>query len=115
MNHKTGKKGEDLAARYLVNKGYRIIYRNYRTPYGEIDIICEYEKSVIFVEVKTRTNTKYGMPEEAVTIKKRDHIRKTALAFLGSLDRPFAEMRFDVLSIMLKDGDPVIEHIEAAF
>lgn len=98
MNQKTGRKGEDLAARYLIDKGYDIVARNYRTRYGELDIICRLKKTIIFVEVKTRTSQKYGLPQEAVTSKKIDHIRKAALMFLRSLDRPIEQIRFDVLS-----------------
>lgn len=115
VNQRIGKKGEDLAARYLTNKGYQIIARNYRTPYGEIDIICRFHKVIIFVEVKTRTNKKYGLPEEAVTYKKKEHVRKAALAFLDSYDKPFGHMRFDVLGILLLKEHVHIEHIESAF
>ncbi|HWP98462.1 MAG TPA: YraN family protein [Syntrophomonadaceae bacterium] len=115
MKQETGKFGEDLAAAFLRKKGYRIRERNYRTPYGEIDIICQNHQSLIFIEVKTRKTETYGAPYEAVNKKKIDHLKKAASLYLQSLDRPFADIRFDVVSILLQEKGNRIEHIVAAF
>lgn len=115
MNLETGKSGEDLAVHYLCQKGYRIIERNYRTPYGEIDIICQLDRVLVFVEVKTRRNTKFGHPYEAVNRKKIAHLKKAAYIYLQSLNHPYAEVRFDVVSIMIQERGNNIEHIMAAF
>ena len=69
-----GKIGEDLATKYLSSSGYRILERNYRGKQGEIDIIATEKNKIIFVEVKARTNLKYGRPAEAVTKTKQIQI-----------------------------------------
>jgi putative endonuclease len=65
-----GSKGEDLAVRFLEKKGYRILSRNFRTPVGEIDVIAEDRNTLVFIEVKTRTDDSFGHPFEAVTFRK---------------------------------------------
>lgn len=106
----TGNSGEDAAALFLQNKGYKILERNYRTPAGEIDIIA-YQKGVtIFAEVKKRSSGAFGAGFEAVNAKKRSRIIKAAGIYL-SLTGGERACRFDVLSI---DGS-VVNHIENAF
>jgi putative endonuclease len=112
----TGRYGEELAARYLVRRGYRIVVQNYRVPCGEVDIIAQDGEVLVFVEVKTRTGQGFGAPAEAVTYRKRQQISKAALTYLGQqrlLDRP---ARFDVVSVLLGNGsEPQIEIIKNAF
>ncbi len=115
MKKELGHRGEDMAATYLDQNGYEILCRNYRTRTGEIDIICRRAGTVVFVEVKTRTSTTFGFPEESITRNKRDHIRKVALEYLKAFNRPFNELRFDVIGIMVEDGIPSINHLEGAF
>jgi len=115
MNRAKGQFGEERASEYLRNKGYNIIARNYRSPEGEIDIICTYRNDLIFVEVKTRSNTSFGFPEEAVTKKKRNTIRKASQFFLSQYTGYYSEIRFDVISVLINSDRPVINHIEAAF
>ena len=67
-----GELGEALAAQYLEAQGWRMIARNYRCPWGEIDLICEKEQLLVFAEVKARTGVRYGLPREAVTLKKQE-------------------------------------------
>lgn len=111
-----GRYGEELAAHYLVRRGYRIIAQNYRVPCGEVDIIAQDNEVLVFVEVKTRTGSGFGAPAEAVTFRKRQQISKAALVYLGQqrlLDRP---ARFDVVSVLLRNGFvPRIEVIKNAF
>jgi putative endonuclease len=109
-----GKQGEELAVAFLRKKGLRILERNYKTPLGEIDIIAEAAGTVVFVEVKTRTDTSFGLPFEAVDARKQEKLRKVALLFLKRLRRD-APSRFDVVSIELRGGRQRIEHIVDAF
>jgi len=109
-----GREGEDIAADFLRKKGFRIIEKNYRTPFGEIDIIAQDKSVVVFVEVKTRSGIAFGYPFEAVNPKKREKIRKVALCFMKRQKKEFAA-RFDVLSIYFEHGKHQIEHIQDAF
>ena len=112
---KLGSLGEDIAAKYLQEQGYKILHRNFRSRYGEIDIICGREQSVIFVEVKTRTNTSFGSPEESITKTKQQHIHKVALIYLETYPYSFQEIRFDVIGIIMDGSEPKLNHLEAAF
>ncbi|PKM76606.1 MAG: YraN family protein [Firmicutes bacterium HGW-Firmicutes-15] len=115
MKKELGNRGEEIASRYLKEQGYRILTRNYRSRYGEVDIICTFGESIVFVEVKTRTSTSFGSPEESITRSKREHIRKVALIYLESYQHPFKEMRFDVIGILMNGNEPRINHLVAAF
>ena len=109
-----GKDGEDIAACFLEKKGFRIIEKNYRTAFGEIDIIAQDRGVIVFVEVKTRSDTTFGYPFEAVNPKKREKIRKVALCFLKRQKKE-SPARFDVMSITKDRGEIKIEHIQDAF
>ena len=109
---KFGIIGEKIAQGYLTNKGYQILDTNFYTKRGEIDIIAKKDSCIIFVEVKTRTNLKYGTPAMAVNSTKMKHIKFAAKVFLA-LNR-FKEymVRFDVIEILIKDGKCGINHLE---
>lgn len=111
-----GREGETLALHYLEKKGYRLVTRNFKRTHGEIDLIMEDGKTLVFIEVKSRTNRRYGEPREAVTAAKQQHIRYTAQSFLYShriTDRP---IRFDVVEVMIRpDGSALFHHIRQAF
>lgn len=109
-----GKKGEEAAVAFLKKNGYRIIAKNYKTVFGEIDVIAKYKDIVVFVEVKTRADRSFGHPFEAVHPGKREKIRKVALCFLKKLKKE-VPARFDVLSINIEGGKRKIEHIVDAF
>lgn len=109
-----GRKGEDLAAKYLKKKGFEIISRNYRAPSGEVDIIARDGDTVVFVEVKTRADDSFANPYESVGEKKKARIRYAALHYLSRMKEDVPS-RFDVLSITLAGGHQTIEHIEDAF
>ena len=81
-NKESGRNGEDLAVDFLIQKGYRILQRNFRFEHGEIDIVADDRGVLVFVEVKARRTKQFGEPEEAVSIRKRKQIRKTALGYL---------------------------------
>ena len=115
-NRKIGNWGEDIAVTFLEQNGYSIIKRNYRTPYGEIDIIARQKKSVVFIEVRTKTGSGYGSPEESVTSVKKEHMRASALYYLQTHDDMPQEWRIDFVAVELSpDGKPSrIELIENA-
>ncbi len=116
MKKQLGKHGEERAAYYLQKKGYRIIKTNYYTRYGELDIVCERKGEIIFVEVKTRKTTSYGTPEESITYKKMQHIKKVALIYLNESEQAYRGIRFDVITILIdQQGKETINHIENAF
>jgi putative endonuclease len=100
-----GAWGEDLAAQFLINKGLKIIQRNFRTREGEIDLIALDGETLLFVEVKTRTNTEFGFPEEAVTDEKLDHLYEAAEEYLAE-HLEYENWRVDVVAIKGKpDSD----------
>lgn len=112
-----GDAGERRAARYLRAQGYRILARQYRTAFGEIDLIALDGQCIVFVEVKTRRSRAAGLPEEAVDGAKQAQLTRLALAYLkrrGLLDRA---ARFDVVAILWSEGarEPQIVHYRNAF
>ncbi len=102
---------EKQAEEYLINKGYRIIERNLRIGYLEMDLIAEKDKTIVFIEVKRRDNLDYGEPEKFVDKKKIDKMIKFAKLFLMKKDYRNYDVRFDVLTFS-KSG---LHHIEDAF
>jgi putative endonuclease len=115
MKKDKGKIGEDIAVKFLSRKGYKILKRNYRYGHGEIDIIAMDKDVLIFVEVRVKFSDKFGSPEDSVTIKKREQLKKIASAFIQMNEVNFSECRFDVIGITFKDGKFNINHIENAF
>jgi putative endonuclease len=115
MSKELGKQGEEIAAKYLQQEGYRILSRNFRSRFGELDIICTRDQAIVFVEVKTRRSTSFGTPEESITRSKKEHIRKVALIYLESYSQAFREIRFDVIAIIMEGNKPRINHLMAAF
>ena len=111
------KKGEALAGKILKRNGYKILKRNYVSKYGEIDIIAYDKGTISFVEVKTRQSENYGPPELAVTKEKKRRIVRTALNYLAINNIEDTDCRFDVVSILYKEGDskPDIELLQSAF
>jgi len=97
-----GKRGEDIAIKFLKEKGYRIIERNYRCPMGEVDVVAEDKETLVFVEVKTRTSTNFGLPEEAVSYRKKQHLSRIASFYLLYHKIKEANCRFDVVSILME-------------
>lgn len=113
-----GAAGEVMAARYLRKKGYMLIAANYRTRFGEIDIIAADKKYIAFVEVKLRSGAAIYTPEEAVTPLKQQKIVKAAMQYL-QMHPSDLQPRFDVIAIVADDRDPMkarsLEHLKAAF
>ncbi|MFC6012817.1 YraN family protein [Nocardia lasii] len=118
MAHKQelGAYGETLAAQYLRENGMRIVARNWRCRYGELDLIAQDPSVIAFVEVKTRSGLGFGTPAEAVTFSKQQRIRRLALLWLAEQDGPWRRIRFDVVSVLVPRGrGPIIDHLTAAF
>ncbi|MDW7695095.1 YraN family protein [Flammeovirgaceae bacterium SG7u.111] len=114
-NQKLGDKGENLAAKYLAEKGYEVLYRNYRYKKAEIDIIATNGTLLVFVEVKTRSGTGFGFPEAAITPKKVEMMQLAAEYFMEEEQLPENFLlRFDVVSIVVRGEKYEIEHIEDA-
>lgn len=109
---KFGIVGEKLAQGYLINKGYEVIETNFYTKRGEIDIVAKKDDCIIFVEVKTRTNFKFGTPAMAVNSTKKKHIKCVAKTFLHLNKLYSKEVRFDVIEVFINDGKCKINHIE---
>lgn len=113
-HNELGTKGEDIAARFLEVAGYTILERNWRSGHSEIDIVARKEDLLIIIEVKTRSGTSFGDPEDAVTDKKIRRIVSAADAYLrhSNLELP---VRFDIITIIDNNGHIDIRHIEEAF
>ena len=113
-----GAWGEQQAEKFLMDHGFSLIQRNFYSRYGEIDLVMENAEFLIFVEVKLRKNSRFGTPAEAVTRKKQERLRNTALIYLQ--DHPIQKQpRFDVIEIYAPKGMDAqslsISHIENAF
>jgi len=117
-NRELGLQFEILAEDYLRARGCRPVIRNFRSRGGEIDLIVTEKKTLVFVEVKYRTKSNYGHPNESVTPKKQNNIIKTAQLFLQKNPKyAMHDARFDVVSIILEkpDDEPIIEWLRGAF
>ncbi len=110
-----GKKGEGLAAERLEKLGYRIIERNYRCLFGEIDIIAQDGDCIVFVEVKSRRTCSFGAPQLAVGYRKQRKISMVALKYISEKHMEGRNARFDVVAITLLSSGESIEHIKNAF
>ncbi len=126
-NKLTGNKGEELATRYLEKKGYKIQERNFRTRFGELDIICWDGQTLVFVEVKTKIGHDFGEPEEMVNSVKLSQVRRMGEVFIRTQgiensrtqdgERWGGLCRVDVVAIVLKENGEVekLEHYEAVY
>jgi putative endonuclease len=108
-----GDSAEALAARYLEKKGYRVLARQFRKTFGEIDLICQDGNEVVFIEVKSRTSSEYGYPEQAVTPEKIGHILKVGESYLNKKNLQESPWRIDVVAIEYHTEPATITHIEA--
>ncbi|MBN1453146.1 MAG: YraN family protein [Anaerolineales bacterium] len=112
-NQKVGAWGESIAAEYLEKRGYKIIARNVRTPYGEIDLIAEKDGFTIFVEVKTRTSNSLGPPEISITPRKQEHMLSAAEHYTQKNE--IDHWQIDVIAVEGKVNTmPKITHFENA-
>jgi putative endonuclease len=111
-----GRRGEDLAHRYLRGEGFTIVARNYRLSSGEAeaDLIAREGEELVIVEVKTRASAEYGPPERAVSPEKQRHLIRVAREYARKADVPWEQVRFDVVSIVLSEP-PAITLLRGAF
>lgn len=114
QHNETGKQGEEEAVRFLREKGYEILARNYRHQHAEIDLIAKKAKLLVFVEVKTRTNVSFGNPEEFVSYTKAKLVMKAAEQYIFKTDW-MHDIRFDVVAVTIAGNELRIKHIEDAF
>lgn len=115
--HTIGRWGEALAKEWLKRQGYKILYQNFRSSRGgEVDIICRHRETLVFVEVKTRTSTRRGLPREAVDRQKQRYILKAASYWISKLENPEkVPVRCDVVEVILEQGKrPRLQNIEGA-
>jgi len=110
-NKEIGKRGEKLAISYLKKRGYRILDKNFRCKIGEIDIVAENDGQIVFVEVKTRHNFNFGLPEEALNYFKRKRLSRLALFYLSNHHLQKKPCRFDVVAILLEKEKPRDIHL----
>ena len=111
-----GRRGEDLAHRFLRRQGYVIVARNYRLPTGgaEADLIAWDGGTLVIVEVKARANEEFGPPDRAVGDDKRAHLRRVARAYARKADVPWERVRCDVVTVVLA-GRPKLQLVRNAF
>ena len=116
MNTKIiGDTGEKAAVKYLIKNKFKILETNFRSPFGEIDIIAEYKKELHFIEVKTRSSNKFGTGKEAVNALKQSKIIKTAQYYICENDLNDINCIFDVADVFICDGKYNIELVQNAF
>jgi putative endonuclease len=104
-----GRTGERLAAEALMDKGYHILERNFRCRHGEIDLVAQDEHELVFVEVKTRRGTSYGLPEDALTLHKRRKILEVASYYLDLHTCSDCSWRVDVVAVQFSKGGKLEE------
>lgn len=113
-----GSLGEQYAAAWLENQGWRTLDRNWRCRYGELDLVSRNPMGqIVFVEVKTRRTLRYGTPQEAVTSSKQINLRHAAVQWLAAPEHrmPHHGVRFDVITVIVRGERPLLHHIEGAF
>ena len=112
-NNELGKIGEDIATCFLQDLGYEILVRNWRSNRVELDIVARQDSILIFCEVKTRRTASHGVPSDAITATKMQHIRTAALYWLTKNQTRHQGIRFDAISVIYCEGQsPTINHIK---
>ena len=117
MNQKQilGRYGEDVAANYLIDRGYLIHERNWRCSLGEIDLIAKDKDRWVFVEVKTRNGTGYGHPFEAITAEKIMRMRKLVAFWCQVQEKSGVKVRLDAIAVLVRHGKVAVEHIKQVY
>lgn len=113
-NKNTGRAGEKLAEEYLQKKGYKMLQRNFRTKFGEIDLVCQDNDTLVFVEVKTKVGEEWGSPEEMVNRRKLDKIKRMAMVYAP---KDNILKRIDVVAVVLNYDNTLkrINHYEGVY
>lgn len=111
-----GQVGEMLAAEYLIRRGYVMVERNYRCAAGEIDLVARDGRTLVFVEVRSRSSPDYGMPLEQIDFRKQCRLRRVAAFYLGERKSRCEALRFDAVGVLFREGEePDIQHVIDAF
>ncbi len=110
-----GKEAESAAVKFLKAQGYKLLRRNYKTKFSEIDIVAEDKNVICFVEVKARHSTLFGSPGEAISAHKQRQISKSAICYLKENNLLKQPARFDVVTLLYKEDLPEIDLIKDAF
>ncbi len=110
-----GKAGETIAAAFLKKQGYRILEQNFRCSYGEIDLIAWQGETLVFIEVKSRSSSKFGGPAGAVHFRKQGKMSRVAAVFLQRRGLDASPCRFDVVSVVMEAGETTVELFQNAF
>lgn len=114
--HELGRRGEDLAAEWLQERGWELLERNFRLGHKEIDIVARRDDLVAFVEVKTRAGLGWGHPFESITRAQRREIARVATAWIDRHGPRGCLYRFDAIAVLWAAGrEPVVEHLEGAW
>lgn len=103
-NRTLGDLGERLAIGFLLRNGYRILFKKYRCRFGEIDIIAQDKNALVFVEVRSKSTSDFGLPYETINVTKRQRLRKVAFAFQKRYNLLDYNSRFDCVSILFEGG-----------
>ena len=109
-----GMEGEDIALKYLLEHGYKLLQRNWHFGKYEVDLIVENDDALVFVEVKFRSTSYFGEPEIFVSNKQKLNLIRAANRYISKFDIE-KEARFDIVSIVMQNGQPKVNHIEDAF
>lgn len=112
---KRGEAGEQLALKHLSEKGYRLLVKNFRFERGEVDLIMEDGEEIVFIEVKTRHSQAFGDPQDSITVRKQQQLRKIAEGYLNTQAIDQRSCRFDVVAVRISEGKPHITHLKNAF
>ena len=113
-HNEIGAEGEAIAKAHLQELGYEILEQNWRYQKAEIDLIAQFNQTLVVVEVKTRTSKEFERPQDAVTIGKQKHLIRAADAYIQEREIDL-ECRFDIVSVLIQGENTSIEHIEEAF
>lgn len=114
LRKKIGDKGEDNAINFLLANGYEVLQKNYRYGRGEVDIIAQKDAVMVFIEVKTRKNARFGYPETFLSEPQQDRIHLAAEEFVLQKEWQGA-IRFDIIAILWDENEPTLDHFEDAF
>lgn len=112
---RTGKQGEELAVAHLRKAGYKIVARNYRCLYGEMDVIARDGDTIVFIEVKSRKSETFGQPQEAVGLEKRKKLSRISLHYIQQKRLEACNARFDVIAVKMSPDENRIDLIRNAF
>jgi len=115
LNRRKGARFEQMGEEYLKKHGYQILERNAHSPFGEIDLVCRHQGILVFVEIKSRSDEAFGLPEESVDRRKRERLSRLAAWYLARYSSKVPQVRFDVLAIQSEGDHSGVRLIQNAF